>query len=1704
MPGKKKNKPLWRAIIGVLLKFLVAVFGLLVIITLLLNIPAVQTYLTSRVSNYLEKKLETTARIEGVKIALPKTIVLQGLYFEDQNKDTLLYLGNLEIDVALFGLLHNNVNANNIYIESLVSHVHRRAPTNDFNFQFIIDAFAPSDTIPAQTTEPEQEAKPWDLSVGEVHLEQINLSYFDDVVGIDARLQLGELIIDVDELDPVEMVFMLDDLAMKNTRASVEMWEVAMAVDEAELPASTDTSTTAYLLPEVGLKNLLIENVNLTYKYRDWQYDFVADIGNLEVETESIDLNAQVVKLNSFQFTNSVLLAAMPLSSGGADTLITADSTALQNPSFPQEIPNPFPDWDISVNEIDLEKVNAVLDDINSVASAGAIDFINLNVENLSLVVKDASISSTGAKAKIDKLSFKEQSGFSLTNLSCKVSASDKSAAINALKVETPNSNLNIDASVKMASINSLLTDPSTTHLVLDMQKSNIGIKDIKMVMPSLAENEYMSMVGELNPTVKINASGTLQELQLRSAGLQLTKNTGLRLSGSFKNIMDFDKLSFDLFLDTLYSSKNDLYKLLDSATFQGYNIPDKIGLKASANGTPDSLTARLNGQTSMGDFIAEAYFYKPANSPRDTFNLNLDLKDFNLDGYIADTTLGLVNLNLEATGSGALTDSISANLKANILHPEINKYTYEDLLLTASMRNMNFDAQLESTDPNASFNLDANADLSREKFHLELGLDVALLNLYTLNFSTDKVALKTQLNASVDYLNLDDLDAEVSFSNIEIYQDKEVLAFSSASIETQLTPDSTFLNIKSEPLSLNLESNISSIELEPVLRSATLKYLGLNDTIGLPAGKNLTFDVTFSRDDKMKMPLFPEIKELKVDKFSGSYNSDDNLLAINLDVPKFVYNNIILDSIKVAVNGLEQNSSFQAGFAQMSIDSVKVDPFLAMAKINNGEVFSELRFGQDLDSLSFLISSQLEIEDEALKISLLPDGLIFDHQKWKVPEGNFLKITNDNFFSENFNFNFEDQYLGVEINNQLADLNFDNFDVGNLVCFLFVEKYRAVADGTLKGKMSLPGKANNEHFMADLRFEQLHVFDTLVGNLNIQADHSGGLLQMDIDFDNPLNKMSLSGNIDQNTEKYDLKGLIAFSDISLLERFTFGEVSQMTGVIDGDFSLKGTYDDPDLEGSLNFKNAHLNITKLNFRTTLIDESLRVDKKGIHFDNFTITDAQNEKLNVDGSLLTKDFSDIAFDLHVHADRFQPVNSTNKDNPRFYGSLVIGTDIKINGDMDLPRIEANLEIQKGTNLTYVMPGSEIELITPGGTVNFINPNLRPDTLFAQQTGSYLSDSIMSKFQGIDLSANLELDPEAKFTVFIDPTSGDYLTIGGKANLNFSADQSGSQTVTGVFEVSEGLYQLSFYGLVKKSFTIKPGGTVAWSGRPMDANLNITAMYIVRTASTALVANESGSLSQAELNMFKTRLPYEVLLNINGFMDEPKVSFNINLEEKYMVNYPMVASKLARLNTPEMQSELNKQVFALLVAGTFIADNPLSSTSSSTDNIATTAARNSVNGILADQLNNISNQYVKFIDLNFGLTTFDDYSSGSSETRTELDVTVSKKFMNDRLEVEATGTFGLEGDSKNYNGATSQNMYGEFSVIYDLNESREYKIKAFRENAYDIFDGDVAYSGLALIFEKSFNSLKKLRKERKKKKGKSNNEGTKEEGLEPDNE
>jgi hypothetical protein len=187
-----------------------------------------------------------------------------------------------------------------------------------------------------------------------------------------------------------------------------------------------------------------------------------------------------------------------------------------------------------------------------------------------------------------------------------------------------------------------------------------------------------------------------------------------------------------------------------------------------------------------------------------------------------------------------------------------------------------------------------------------------------------------------------------------------------------------------------------------------------------------------------------------------------------------------------------------------------------------------------------------------------------------------------------------------------------------------------------------------------------------------------------------------------------------------------------------------------------------------------------------------------------------------------------------------------------------------------------------------------------------------------------------------------------------------------------------------------------------------------------------------------------------------------------------NFPVLANKLDRLTQPEFESELNKQVFGLLVLGGFIPEAGGSEIDQSL--IASTALSNSVNAILASQLNRFAGQLVKGVDISVGLQSYSDFTSGSSQTRTAMDFRVSKRMMNDRLSVEVGGNMDINSDQSGAN-VGGDSFRGDIMVIYDLTEAGTKQLKLFNNETYDIIYHEIRNTGISLIFIKDFDKGEK---------------------------
>ena len=107
-----------------------------------------------------------------------------------------------------------------------------------------------------------------------------------------------------------------------------------------------------------------------------------------------------------------------------------------------------------------------------------------------------------------------------------------------------------------------------------------------------------------------------------------------------------------------------------------------------------------------------------------------------------------------------------------------------------------------------------------------------------------------------------------------------------------------------------------------------------------------------------------------------------------------------------------------------------------------------------------------------------------------------------------------------------------------------------------------------------------------------------------------------------------------------------------------------------------------------------------------------------------------------------------------------------------------------------------------------------------------------------------------------------------------------------------------------------------------------------------------------------------------------------------------------ARLLSLNNDE--SSLNKQVFALLTLKRFIADDPLNTSG----NTVESQARNSVSSILTSELNKLTDD-VEVVDISLNVASYEDYSSGSAEGRTALELGISREFLDDRVVVNVAG-------------------------------------------------------------------------------------------------
>ncbi|MNS53078.1 hypothetical protein D3C72_858220 [compost metagenome] len=932
-----------------------------------------------------------------------------------------------------------------------------------------------------------------------------------------------------------------------------------------------------------------------------------------------------------------------------------------------------------------------------------------------------------------------------------------------------------------------------------------------------------------------------------------------------------------------------------------------------------------------------------------------------------------------------------NATIDGTLIKAEFNRYAYRDLQLKGAIQNGNFNATAGMNDANLTFALKAEGNFKDKYPSVKLKLNTDIADLEKLNLHAGPMKIRGDVYADIPSSNPEFLNGTISIHNILIADAKETYALDSIKVEAISTAASDTIRLKSQFVDAQLAGKFQIDQAPTALANSIAKYYDTNPKVPKKATKPQQFDLKIGvKDDPILVKLIPQLTSVSPIEITGRYNSEGDSITVNGKIPKIIY------GTNTITNGqLDIETDENALIYSLVIDDIKNSqinlPYTSISgEVRDNKINYTLLVRNKKDEDHYLVAGSLKSTDGTMQVSLEPDGLILNYEPWDIDRENIIQFGDKGIYASNFELSNEGSSIKIqsqsEAPNAPLDVNFKDFKIETITSA--IQKDTLLAGGRINGNVLVKNLSKTATFTADMTIEDFSFKKDTIGNISVKVNNeTANVLDAQVAITGgDGNQVNLDGTYRTDNSTFDMTLDIEKLNMKSIQGFTMGNLAESTGFLSGDFKITGSTKQPSVIGELQFNEVGFKVKQLASKFKSINDKITFTSSGINFDNFSISDSEDNLLVVDGRVLTTNYTDYGFDLTVNADNFKALNSKEKDNDLYYGDLFIDTKLSVKGDLNKPVVDGTIKINKDTDLTIVLPQSDPSIADREGIVEFIDQDaVQIDQRFTAQTDAITQ----TQFKGMDVSVNIEIVKEAELTMIIDKGNGDYLNLKGEAQLTGGIDESGKTTLTGRYEFSEGAYEMTF-NLLKRKFDIKAGSYILWTGEPTSADINITAVYEIETAPIDLLDAQLSNASPAVRNTYKQRIPFQTLLKMNGELLKPEISFDIVLPDgNYNVATEIISSsktKLAQLR--QEPGELNKQVFALLLLGRFIGENPFASEAGGTN--AGAIARQSVSKILSQQLNNLASDLVQGVELDFDLESREDYTTGTREDRTDLNV------------------------------------------------------------------------------------------------------------------
>ncbi|MEK9614143.1 MAG: translocation/assembly module TamB domain-containing protein, partial [Flavobacteriaceae bacterium] len=1052
----------------------------------------------------------------------------------------------------------------------------------------------------------------------------------------------------------------------------------------------------------------------------------------------------------------------------------------------------------------------------------------------------------------------------------------------------------------------------SSGSVEASFEKSQLNLKDLFPNLPFLKENQPVEF--------KLKASGSTQAVEVDHLYI-FNKDLYFNGMGIIENLLDSNQRVWDIAIDSLSAGTEPLWKLklIDSTLQNRLSNVDRFQLKGSVSTTRESIGfkvasnndwARLNLTGSMGKGILD-----PSSQNRKIV-FQTEFNQLDIDRFIPQKTDLKVDFSIEV--SGELNREKPIELKWNSPNLQLNttKMKLGGIAFSGRFQNDQLRNTLKIVTPEVELKSDLRFNFENETpiYTLAANVEKLDLNFLGLNLDTNKRLFKGVILSNLEGKTLDDLKGEIKIASGFIENDKKIISLNPISLIKKVDGNQTELIISNtDCISGNALGTFKVAQLRSLFQNALHEVYPFLPPKKTLEGQNLSFRLTIYK--KLLDALYPRFSVAENILLNGRINSNKKRSLVTFDAPLLRWNDFQFEKIHFQIDTKNPIYNTFLNIQNVSHKYFKSSDFsMISTKLRDTLYFRSEFLGQKKKEVPFEVNFYHTLEQNGTSH--------FGFRKSKIPLGIATWTVNpENTNDQKLSYFIADKktqlsaLTAVSGKQKIAISGFhqskDNFGLKLTAdsvqleeLFVFNPTLTMGGLGSVDTEITRSGTRNQ--FFSNIAIEDLNINQQDLGtlNLNVNGNTQFNTYGIEMELQKESQKLVDARGFVQDLENPKLNLNFDFQqlDLAFLSPLGKNSIKDFKGIINGNVNLWGYINNLKHNGTLRLSDSGFSIPYINVDYQIDQTDIQLNDQNFNFKSVQLTDsAEGTQAVLNGVFFHDNFSNWQTNLTIASDKMLLLNSEQTPESLFYGKGFLDGILRLNGPTKNLQIDVEGGTEEGT--TIKIPWAENYGLSDTSFISFIDKN--NITRFDQNT---TSDKI-PEIRGLEMNFDLDVAPNAQIEIVIDQETGSYLNGRGAGNLFMEIDTNGKFNMWGDFISFDGIYNFKNLGLIDKKFAVKPGGTIVWEGDPLNAQMDLEAVYDVPGgANPALLLDNPN---------FNKKIPTEVLIKLQGNLLKPD-------DPIFEIDFPntsgTVASEINYRLADNQRSQL--QAISLLSQGIFI--------------------------------------------------------------------------------------------------------------------------------------------------------------------------------------